>query len=59
MGGGGRIGESYLSSELVAGWWILLEVGRGRGCLPYQMGLEDEDVDEGTVRATILPGWPV
>lgn len=25
------------------GWWIYWKLAWGMGCLPYQMGLEDED----------------
>jgi hypothetical protein len=43
----GRIGVITLTLWLwrLAAWWILLEVDGGDECLPYQMGLEDEDGD--------------
>lgn len=45
----------------LAGWWILLEVGKGdvyRTRWGVRMGMRMKMGMKG-VRATILPGWPV
>lgn len=54
----GRIGVITLTLWLwrLAAWWILLEVDWGNECLPYQMGLEDEDE---RLRVAIPLGWRV